>query len=417
MSKINSLSNAYGALLSAININPDNNGNLNRSITPEYMEPVVVEGKFLQLPNENNTRNPVEDIVLFHPLSENVLLGESPVIKELRASMMDCLHNLILEAVDAILKISQDAPTVAGLTPNQTEVLKCASGADETTIKNWKAIMRRAESRGSVNRVLTLFLKRGASIDETTYKRAGIVTFNIYDELNSGKNTVYGVKVRKGDIAIYAKVLETIIEDIQSVDKYSVGTNSDIAPYFDALVKTYAHVIKTINRITWLLRKPIKDLKGYDLHIKDDFSELFNDLSQWKNILPPQPYNEGARTKEAEKKIEQQNAQLNAQPSYQPPVQQTQPLTTTVSQNHTSDMEQTKHVSDCLPPIEQQLGYQPQQPIAQPYHWRNPVNPQPAYNGMQTWMAPPQPVYQPQPMYPQPTQGGYWWNNPSNGGY
>lgn len=427
--KLNSLNAVYLKVVTAIGMHVAENGNLVH-VTPDGVsQEVRVENLPVQLPTVENTRDHNPNQVIFHPLSENVLLGESPVIRELRAFMMDNLHSLILETVDTMIKIAQDTEAVANLTPTQAELLKAAAGADENTVKNWKSIMRRAESRGSVNRVITIFLKRGGEVNGKTYKRAAIVNFNLYNELTDGKLNIFGVKIRKADVALYTKVIESIIEDVAIIDKYSVGSDSLVAPYFDALIKAYAGIIKSINRVTWSLRKPIKELKGVDLHVKDDFSELLDDLLQYRDILPSLPYNDGTRTKETEKAKAPEvqpipenqlpgvsNLSTSPQPYYAPQMQE-QPLTVAQPvQAPPPPAQQQQHVSQSLPPIEHQLYGAP--PAVQPYDWRNP------YNGY----AQPMPQA-PYPFAPQPPQGywqqpqpqtassGYWWNTATYNGY
>lgn len=430
--KLNSLNAVYAKLAHAIGMSTNESGNLIHTTPDGVSQEVRVENLPVQLPTMENTRDHNPNIVIFHPLSENVLLGESPVIREFRAFMMDNLHALILETVDTMIKIAQDADVVAQLSPTQAELLKSAAGADENTIKNWKSIMRRAESRGSVNRVITIFLKRGGEVNGKVYKRAAIVNFNLYNELTDGKLNIFGVKIRKMDASLYTKVIEAIIDDVAIIDKYSVGSDSLVAPYFDALVKAYAGVLKTINRVTWNLRKPIKELKGVDLHVKDDFSELLEDLLQYRDILPSLRCNDGTRTKETEKvkQPEQEpipehqlpgvsNLGTTSQTYYAPQLQE-QPLTVQPPpvQQPVPPMQPQQHVSQSLPPIEHQL-YGAPPPAVQPYDWRNP------YAG---YYQPPQ---QPYPFAPQPTQGfwqqpqqqqpqqqgGYWWNNAGLNGY
>lgn len=427
MSKIKMLSDAYASLITSLGIEIREDDSLLQTVGG-VNKVVMVEDKPLFLPNEQNTSNYNHNTVLFHPLSENVLLGESPVLKELRALVMERLHDVILNTVEAMLNIGVDNDLVSTLTPNQIEVLRCTAGVDETTIKNWKSIMRRAESRGSTNRVITLFLKRGAELKDSEYKRAAIVNFNIYNELKEGKLNLYGVKIRKNDLNIYTKTLETIFDNIADVDEYSVGSNSGIAPYFDAVVKAYAGLIKMINKTTWLLRKPIKTVKGYDLYVKDEFSELFEELSVYRDIIPALPYNEGDRNN---KRKTQQVAETT-QPQQQ--VVQPQPVANNgymtnnlqhapvavqpppVPQQPVQQQPQTAHVSQTMPSIEEQLYGPATYPVVNPYQ-QYPAYAQP-YGGWNT--QPMSPMGYPQPMQ-QPQQTGKRtygsWNDPGFTGF
>lgn len=291
---VNDLAGVYRNLLASLNVEPQSDDLLVQSIDGIDKQ-VMVEGKPLALPTNDIVNNYSDSMVVFHPLCENMLLGESPVLQELRGLVMDFLNDLILRTVDAVLSIAIDDDLMATLSPTQIEFMRSAAGADATTLKNWRAIMRRAESRASSNRVMTVFLKRGAELDDETYKRVAIVNFNLYQELTAGQLNVFGAKVRKADTKVYSKILETIFDDIYIVDKYSVGSNSMTAPYFEALLNAYHSVLKSLNSPTWILRKPIEQSTGLKLHVKDDFMEGFKDLMKYRDVLPTMPLNDGDR--------------------------------------------------------------------------------------------------------------------------
>lgn len=421
MSKVTMLSAAYTKLLNAMSIREDSNGELVQTL--DGVDRLVrVEDMPMVIPTEETIKHYSSNKVIFHPLSENILQGESPVIKELRAMMMDHLHSLILDTADALISIALDNDLVSTLTPTQIESLKCTAGADATTLKNWKSIVRRAESRGSANRVVTIFLKRGAEIKGKTYKRAAIVNFNLYNELTEGKLQVFGVKIRKTDLNIFTKVFEQIIEDVAIVDKYSEGSESLTAPYFDVLVKTYAGILKTINSITWSLRKPIKEVKGYDLHVKDDFSELFTDLMIYRDVIPPLPYNEGDRNDKREQQIANQQQTPAPQPlpdhavngvsklgdvptTYYAPNNNVTPLT-----NNAPQQPAKQHVSQQLGSLQDSFNAvdTPQQQNGNGLaFWQQPSYGQPAMQQQSTWFAQNQ---------PQQNNNGYgsWWNGNGN---
>jgi hypothetical protein len=258
---VNDLAGAYRKLLASINVTPQSDDLLIQSIDGIDKQ-VLVEGKPLALPTSDIVNNYSDSIVLFHPLCENLLLGESPVLQEFRQLVMDFLNDLVLRSIESVLSIALDDDLMSELSPTQVDFMRATAGADINTLKNWRAIMRRAESRGSSHRVLTIFLKRGSDINGEMQKRVAIVNFNIYQELASGNLNIFGAKIRKIDAKVYIKIFETIFEDIFTIDEYSAGSNALTAPYFDALVNAYHNVLKSVNGVTWNLRKPIKQTNG-----------------------------------------------------------------------------------------------------------------------------------------------------------
>lgn len=312
---VNDLAGAYRKLLGSIGVTPQSDDLLVQSIDGIDKQ-VLVEGKPLALPTSDIVNNYSDSIVLFHPLCENLLLGESPVLQEFRQLVMDFLNDLILKTIESVLCIAVDETVMAELSPTQVDFMRSTAGADLNTLKNWRAIMRRAESRGSSHRVITIFLKRGSDINGEMQKRVAIVNFNIYQELTSGNLQIFGTKIRKVDAKVYIKIFETIFEDIFTIDEYSSGSNALTAPYFDALVSAYHKVLKAINSVTWNLRKPIKQVNNLELHVKDEFMELFKDLMKYRDVLPTMPLNDGdrqtRREEDAKAKMETTNKPIPA---------------------------------------------------------------------------------------------------------
>ena len=447
---VNDLAAVYRKLLASINVTPKSDGLLIQTID-DIEKQVLVESKPLALPTAEIVNNYTDSIVLFHPLCENLLLGESPVLQELRALIMDFLNDLILNTVDSVLSIAVDSDLISDLSPTQVDFMRSTSGADATTLKNWRAIMRRAESRGSANRVATIFLKRGAQLNSDTYKRVAIVNFNIYHELSDGKLNIFGAKIRKTDAKVYTKILESIFKDIDMIDEYSAGSNALTAPYFDALLRAYDNVLKTVNSVTWNLRKPIEQSTGLKLHVKDDFMECFKDLMKYRDVLPTMPLNDGDR----QTRREEENPQMpdpkpepipvhelpgvssltrQSNPYYEPtsvstqePVQQPE-YNQAPPQSPYGQPPQPNQAPVNFPSLQEQLagvplgGYQqqvypPHNNFGQP-QWgqppqQMPMNGYPQYNQKPVWGQPPQQQWgQPQQQQQQWGQPQQQWGQP-----
>ena len=366
---VNDLAGAYRKLLGSIGVTPQSDDLLIQSIDGIDKQ-VLVEGKPLALPTSDIVNNYSDSIVLFHPLCENLLLGESPVLQEFRQLVMDFLNDLILKTIESVLCIAVDESVMAELSPTQVDFMRSTAGADLNTLKNWRAIMRRAESRGSSHRVITIFLKRGSDINGEMQKRVAIVNFNIYQELTSGNLQIFGTKIRKVDAKVYTKIFEAIFENIFTIDEYSSGSNALTAPYFDALVSAYHKVLKSINSVTWNLRKPIKQVNNLELHVKDEFMELFKDLMKYRDVLPTMPLNDGdrqtRREEDAKAKMETTNKPIpaNELPGVSQLTRQSnpyyEPMTTVVTQ----EIEQ---------PVNQPVYNQPVNPFGQPQQQQPPV--------------------------------------------
>jgi hypothetical protein len=287
---------------------------------------------------------------------------------------MRYLTFVILNTVDAVLSLAVDNSAVSQLNPSQIEWLKCANGTDETTLKNWKSIMRRIDPT-TPNRAITIFLKRGAELgDGHKFARIAIVNFNLYNELLERSNQVYGVRVRKSDINVLVNIFEAIFEHINVQDHYSRGSDSNVSPYLLAMIEAVDAVIKPLNKVNWMFRKPFKQLKSYDLHREADFMKEFKNVMQYRDVLPFMPLNDGddnerrdAQERAAEPIPPAAPPQAYQHPqatvtSHVPPQQQTAPITQpdynagAQQDNAVRQQQAVKSAWDNYPTAQQQLS-------------------------------------------------------------
>ena len=291
---LKNLTEAYRQILASINVVTQSDDLLVQDID-DMKTQIMVDGKPLALPTDNIVNNYSDSFVVFHPICENLLLGESPVLQEFRLLIMEALNEYTSQLVDSILSIAVDEQLVSELKPTQVEFMRCAAGADANSLTNWRAVMRRAGTRGTPNRLLTIFLKRGAMFNGGKHKRVANVNFNILDKIEEGGSTLFGAKVRKNDLKIYNRILQKIFSKVEDEDGYNAASDSLTAPYFESLILAYHNVLKDLNSVSWNLRKPIEQSTARKLHVNDDFMELLSDVRVYRDVLPTMPLNDGDR--------------------------------------------------------------------------------------------------------------------------
>lgn len=373
MSKVNDLAQGYMGILSAMGVKVNTDGSLTQTIGGVEQQ-LLVKDKPLTIPLDDVVKNYTDEIVLFHPLSENIMLGESPVLQQLRVIAMNHLTEQINKMVEVILKIAIDPETTKEMSPSQVDLLRCANGADANTLKNWQAVVRRTNTENPHTRVVSLFLKRGGELGGRSYKRVCVVNFDLYEKLTETDNKLqgFGVKLRKTDIQVLTRIFETIFPRIDEQDSYSIGSDSLIAPYFDALIRGFRSVNGALNLIGKQLKKPIKSITGESYEGKDDYLKSFEDLTVWRDVLPVMPLNDGDRNDRRQEVppepvqqpqvVQQQQPQPSpfyqqpAQPVQQPVYQQPQP----VQQPTYQQPQQTApvNVANSYPSLNQQMQQQ-----------------------------------------------------------
>lgn len=370
---VQELAKLYSTLLGAIGVEAKADGSLHQVLDGDE-QPFIVKGLQVYLPTNEVVTNYNDSLAVFHPIGESLIKGESPMLQGLRSMAMRYLTFVILNTVDAVLSLAVDNSAVSQLNPSQIEWLKCANGADETTLKNWKSIMRRIDPT-TPNRAITIFLKRGAELgDGHKFARIAIVNFNLYNELLERSNQVYGVRVRKSDINVLVNIFEAIFEHINVQDHYSRGSDSNVSPYLLAMIEAIDAVIKPLNKVNWMFRKPFKQLKSYDLHREADFMKEFKNVMQYRDVLPFMPLNDGddnerrdAQERAAEPIPPAAPPQAYQHPqatvtSHVPPQQQTAPITQpdynagAQQDNAVRQQQAVKSAWDNYPTAQQQLS-------------------------------------------------------------
>lgn len=316
MSKLDNLLTFYRQVLNGLNCNVTEDGMV-QFVTKSVTYPVTVGEKDLRLalPTKevlNQLAN--GGLVAFHPMCENIILGQSPVMATLRNLTIE---SLTLKILSTMIGVAMAVADDADMTANQ---IKFASDFDKVDEKTVKALTKLAGviDPATNNRLINVYLKHGGMIGDDQYKRVATVTFPIYAELLEGGDTVFGVKMRKSDIRLIRIMLEKIFPNIGEKDGYSFGSNSLTAPYFHALLNAFGNVVGELNKVTYSFRKIIREYTGEEPHVTIDYIHEFEEGKHYKDILPPLDYNQGTEaggtTPQATLPVEQ-SAQL--QPDYQ----------------------------------------------------------------------------------------------------
>lgn len=279
--------------------------------------PVLVNGKRLVLPTQKQlTSENWNDKVVFHPLSENILRGESEVITKMRSVFNIRLNYTFAAVAQNLLTIISSTSEHSKLTPEQGEVLSAVLEADETTLIAFTKMMVNSIGECPEKAFINIFLKRGGTIGGKKYSRVGIVTFPLYEELKKNQETYYGVKLRAKDRQALIQLYEYMLPGLDKEETYNFGTDSNIAPFLDALMGAVLGIGSKMNDILELFGKLIDS--SDQLVFESEWVEAFENL----NVMLPQirqiPVQQGN-----EGKIKAAEPVAAAQPVVQ---QTTQPL-------------------------------------------------------------------------------------------
>lgn len=301
----------YKALLKTASFTVTEDNFVSRLLPDGKVIPATIKGKRLVLPTQEHLANPMDKVV-FHPLSENILRGESAVLEEFRSSLNIKLNVTIGMVAYQLLRIATSTGTHAKLTPDQSEFLSKVKHADEKTLEVFRKLMKAMDLTQSQKAFVSIYLKRGGLVHGKKHGRVGVVSFPLYDELAKGGHEIYGVKLRVKDIDSLKALFEYMIPNIGKKEAHNRGSDSDVAPYLDSLMKAFMTVAGPLNDLVELFHNQLDDPKEGDdedgptvsetLRFEDSWVESFDNLATMVpeiRLIPVQAGGEGAPSKTA----------------------------------------------------------------------------------------------------------------------
>lgn len=308
-------------------------------LTDDVVLPVTIKGKRVALPSSTILARPDKsDIIIFHPLMESVRPGESEVLEKYRKLLMMRFNEVAGVIGLKLLNISASIAEHQNLSPDQSEFLTKVKDVDDKTIATFEKVLDAMPAEQVAKRILTLFLKKTGSVAGKRYKRVGVVSFPLYDELKKAptvtvkpavkkgdKDTktteydIYGVKCRAKDRDAILALMEYIFPNIQETGSYNRGSDSDVASNIDALMQASLAVIDALNSVTETFSDVFnKNEDASSLLIDCEWQEAFMNLGALLNEIrsvPMQAGNEGSTEDDNRPQLQQQQGAPAAYPT------------------------------------------------------------------------------------------------------
>lgn len=294
------LLDVYKSLLSTAGMTADQDGFISIQLAGTEKKPFLVKGKRLVLPTDAQLRNPdFTNRVVFHPLSESILRGESEVVTAFREALVKRLNFIIGYAAINLLDLAVSTASHPKLSPEQTQFLMKVKDTDEKTVQCLQKITEAMMIGDNSKAFVHLRVQKNGTVGNTKHRRVGIVYFPFYEEVKNTPapkeaNEVYGVKLRKSDRETFKVLMEYMVSGIENEKSWMFASDSEIAPTMDALMKSLIAVGDPINTVIDLFKDYIDGSE--DLYFNGDWEESFTDLNSLHNqirMIPMQPGNEG----------------------------------------------------------------------------------------------------------------------------
>ena len=285
----------YQAMLNALAFQVDENGFVySKKVGTDVQIPTTIENRRLALPTEKLLSKPDWDVtVAFHPFSESVVRGESEMITWMKNRIGHRMTALITMMLMHFSHMASDNETQKKLTTDQLNIIQTFGDADEKTVETvGKLVEAIVYGKGQVIHFYLRHSGKTGKSGEKTAKRFCKVTFPLYKELEEENAKVYGVALRVKDRKFLKAVLEYIFDKIATEDAYSYGSNSDVAPYYHALMNGFAKVAIPVSSRIYLFRKHMENIANSRIHT-EGWLDTFQEAAANTQFIPALPFNVG----------------------------------------------------------------------------------------------------------------------------
>lgn len=289
------LSPLYEAILKSFGAEIDHQGRVSLRAGDD-VSPMMIGEKRLVVPSTElmRTLNWSESMVAFHPIDENILLDESPVLRITRRIINFRLSSVISILLSELAAIAADPSKHKQLSPAASEFLELVPNVDGDTVKRISEIIDVVDPFGE-KRFVNVYVKRGAIINGQNYVRGAIVTFPFVEEFTNEEHVMYGVDLRKKDKEAIIALFRYLLPKSDTPHGYSFGTREQVAPTFHAIAHAFINVAKPLNRVTDRLKKNLGDDMYNYLHIDTSWEDDIASLAGYRGQFPSLPENEGTR--------------------------------------------------------------------------------------------------------------------------
>ncbi|WJJ54881.1 hypothetical protein [Xanthomonas phage RTH11] len=284
----------YKAILEAAGAIIDDDGLISMTRPGDEPVPFMVDDKRLAMPTEallnKGAFNPDGALIAFHPICENVVLDTGPVLSKFETAMTYRLTHVLRQLIIQLTSIAADPKQHKKLKMRAHGLLSALPEADEKTRDAFIKAMENTTITGA-KKLITLYVRKGGSYGGEKVSRHARFYPHVVDLLDEAKRTLVGVTLRKADVPAFLTLIEYILPEYRDPDRYSSPSNSQVAPTFHALVKTYHKVASQLNKIVNIHADHLQDAES--LLINTEWFEDVQDLSKYRELIPVLPGNDG----------------------------------------------------------------------------------------------------------------------------
>lgn len=317
--KNKALNTFYGNLLEDVGVVDGGSGLLSyHRIDADDKIAITIDGKRLTLPTRENLKLGTQHNMMFHPLSEQLMSGPSPVLDALREYIMLRISTTAASIAQAAMTVAQSVALQKKCKGTANELIRPLAGVDP---KMEATLGKVLDNIGMTpeTRMYNIFLVASGSKDNPRGLRTTKVSFPIMDDAYSGDETeFFNVKMprKTKDKVSIVGMMEVLfgIEDKDEAEKRNCileyTTDLRQAPYFHSLLTAFYAIATHQNALIDGLFKavPALDDLRYKLEWNEEFEDFENFAKKVGHAAPLLPGNKGKALETEEEEGETRKA-------------------------------------------------------------------------------------------------------------
>ena len=283
MSSTKPLLDFYKGILSFSSMRVNNLGYV-ECVLADQSAMCMIGGKSLIFPTEERLqRFDFEKELIFHPMTESIVRGESEIQEKLRDSFTSKVNISIYFLFLKLLEIAKDPARHITLDPDQSELLAIVKNVDQKCYDNFTSLgLEVLKGRMVDYRFVDMRLKRSGRYKDKQVDKLGVVFFPFYEKLQLKDVT----KLRVRDIEVI-KSLYNYVFNMKEEDAYNRpchGTGTP--PYLTSYLYAGAALVTPINDMYERFRNTFT---GEEAELMSSYTfdlDWFDTLTNIESLLP-----------------------------------------------------------------------------------------------------------------------------------
>lgn len=235
MSTTKPLLDFYRDILSFSSMSVNDNGYI-ECVLMDNSTMCMIDNKHLIFPTEERLRRfDFEKELIFHPMTESIVRGESEVQEKLRNSFLSKANISIYFLFLKLLEIAKDPARHVTLDPDQAEMLAIVKNVDQKCYDNFLTLgLNVLKGRMVDYRFVDMRLKRSGRYKDKQVDKLGVVFFPFYEKMQ--QKDVAKLRVRDVEVikSLYNYVFNMKDEDAYNRPCHGTGTPPYLTSYLYA---------------------------------------------------------------------------------------------------------------------------------------------------------------------------------------